>query len=623
METGGSLLVLWRATGKIDPRSRLLLAGLLLVLAAVWIPLFLLRIHAHQANVDDFEYAALTRNLIRAPNPISAVLHTGQTSPLVLLLAAPGVDLFGVYGGIFVDLPLLLLLAVGAFILARRWLSPFGATLTALGAGLNAAVLAYAVMLNFALASTTAVVWCFAAYVRCERFSNWRWSITFGIAFAALILSRSMAPVYAAPLVLLVVIDAVAGARRSGGLPRWPALGAAATVLVLAGPWWAFSGPAAWHYLTYAGYQSSSGFTNTGLIVTPAAVVDRARYELETLGGAESAVLALLVVAALCQVVRDRRARQLQQLWILPVWVVAALLILSSSSNLGTAFGLPLIVVTVVACAVVLGRTIDVGSRLLPALLVALLCAGAISQFTSSMNSWWHGPPYRQQVLEAGGSTRTNVDAVTASVAHDLPRGKVDSAMDAPIINNNGLVWYAPTDTRIVSPDGSDATRMAISLLASSRSLITGTTRASFFPLDPFSVDRAAYRLGYRPVRSWTVSKIVKVELWVRGAKGPSVVFPAVVRVAKPHDGSTLTGDTFLVADASDPLGISHVAFEIRGSALVRPVTVEATRFVYGWLGAFNSNELPNGTYTITGLAKNAIGETSPSKPVTVEVEKK
>jgi hypothetical protein len=597
---------------------------LLLVLAAVWIALFLLRIHAHQANVDDFEYAAVTRNLIRAPDPISAVLHTGQTSPLVLLLAAPGVDLFGVYGGIFVDLPLLLLLGAGTFILARSWLSPFGATITALGVGLNTGVLGYAVMFNFALASTTSVVWCFAAYVRCERFSNWRWSITFGISFAALILSRSMAPVYAAPLFLLVAIDVVVGARRSGVLPGWPALGAAATVLVIAGPWWVVSGPAAWHYLTYAGYQSSSGYTHTGFIVTPHAVVDRVSWELGNLGWGESWVLGLLVVAALCQVVRDRRARQLEQLWVLAMWVVAALLILSSSGNLGSAFGLPLIVVTIVACAVVLGRTVEVGRRLLPTLLVALLCLGAVSQFTSSTNLWWHGPPYRQQVLAAGGTTRTNVDAVTASVAHALPRGRVAATMQTPIVNSNGLVWYAPRDTRILAPNGSDSTKLALRLLASSRSLVTGTAPYSYFPsLNTSLVERAAHQMGYRPVRLWNVTNVVNVVLWVRGAKGPpAVVLPPVVRVLKPYDGSTLSGITALVASATDPLGISHVTFELRGSALGRPLTFAAVPFPYGWFSEFDSSDLTKGTYTITSLAESATGETSLSKPITVEAGK-
>jgi hypothetical protein len=565
----------WRATRKNNAtRSFPLLAGVLLVLCVVWVALFVVRIHAHQANVDDYYYASVTRGLTRASDPVTAFLHTGQNSPLVLLLALPGVGLFGVYGGIFVDLPLLLLLGAGVFVLARRWLSPFGAAVTTLAVALNTAVLSYAVMFNFSLASTAAVVWCFAAYVRCERFNNWRWSLIFGISFAALILSRSIAPAYAAPLLLILAVDLVVGARRLGTLPGRPALGAAAIVLAIAGPWWAISGKALWHYLTYAGYQSSSGYTSRGLSLTPASVVDRVKLDLMNPGWAESVVIGLLVVAALVQVVRDRRARQLDQLWVLAAWVVVALLVLSSSGNQGTAFGVPLLAVTIVACAVVLGRTVEVGRRVFPAILVVLLCVGAASQFTSSRSFWWHGPPYRLQVLVAGGSTRTNVDALTDSVAEALPAGNAITVMNAPIINANSLAWYARPGTHIVLISGPDSTQSALSLLGSSRSLVTGSALTSYnSSLDQSAVEKEAFRTGYRPTRVWNASNIVNVVVRERGAKAlPAAVLRPVVRVVKPSSGSGLTGQrSYLVASASDVLGISHATFEIRGATLAHP----------------------------------------------------
>jgi hypothetical protein len=615
----------WRARTKNNAtRSPPLLAGVLLVLCVLWVALFVVRIHAHQANVDDYYYASVTRGLTRASDPVTALLHTGQNSPLVLLLALPGVRFFGVYGGIFVDLPLLLLLGAGVFVLARRWLSPFGAAITTLAVALNTAVLSYAVMFNFALASTTAVVWCFAAYVRCERFTNWRWSLTFGIAFAALILSRSIAPAYAVPLLLVLAVDLVVGARRLGTLPGRPALGAAAIVLVLAGPWWAVSGHALWHYLTFAGYQSSSGYTSRGLSLTPATVVDRVKLELMSPGWAESVIIGLLVLAALVQVVRDRRARQLNQLWVLAAWVVVALLVLSSSGNPGTAFGLPLIAVTIVACAVVLGRTVEVGRRVFPAILVVLLCVGAASQFTSSRSFWWHGPPYRLAVLAAGGSTRTNVDALTASVAQTLPAGNAITAMDGPIINANGLKWYARVGTHIVPIAGTDSTLSALSLLSSARSLVTGSALRSFnSSLDQSAVERQAFRAGYRPTRVWNASPIVNVVVWERGAKAlRAAVLPPVVRVIKPSSGSALTGQlSYLVASVSDVLGISHATFEIRGATLAHPVTMAAVSFPYGWISVLKTDTLAKGTYTITCSAEDVTGAKSTSKPITVKVE--
>jgi hypothetical protein len=379
-----------------------------------------------------------------------------------------------------------------------------------------------------------------------------------------------------------------------------------------------------WHYLTYAGYQVSSGNTSRGLTLTPASVVDRVKLELLNPGWAESLVLGLLVLATLWQVVRDRRARQIEQLWVPATWVVGALLILASSGNKGTAFGLPLIVVTIVVCAVVLGRTVEVGRRLLPAILVVLVCAGAVSQFTSSTSLWWHGPPYRLAVLAAGGSAGTNVDAVTASVARALPTGNTITAMNGPIVNGNSLGWYAPAGTRILVPTGSGSTRSAQSLLDSSRSLVTGSTFEPFIPsLDQPLVESAAFRSGYRPTRIWRVSKVVNVIVWTRGSKAlPAAVVPPVVRMLRPYDGSTLTGQAYLVAGASDLLGVSHATFDIRGNTLAHPVSFAAAPFPFGWISVLDTANLSKGTYTITCRAESVTGAKSTSSPITVEVDK-
>ncbi len=613
----------WRVGENDGAGSGPLLAGVLLLLGATWIALYLVRIHAHQANVDDYLYAVVTRELVHSPDPITAVLHTGQNSPLVLLLAAPGVDLFGVYGGLLVNLPLLLLLGAGAFVLARRWLSPSGAALTALAVGLNTAVLGYSVMFNFAVASTAAVVWCFAAYLKSGRLSSMGWSIGFGVAFAALVLSRSISPVYAVPLLVVVVVDMVLGARRLDVLWRGSVLASAATILVIAGPWWAVSGPAVWHYLTYAGYQASSGYTSGAVRLTPAAIVDRVHQELSNLGWAESVALGLMVVAALWQTVWDRRVRQLGSLWIPAAWIVATLLILASSSNPGTAFGLPLIAVTIVVCAVVLGRTIDVGTRRAPVvatILVVALLAGAASQFSTSKNGWWPTTPYRVQALSAGATTRTNIDALTASVAHSLPPGIAIAAAEGPHLNGNGLQWYARAGTDIHVPTGEGSTRTAISQLRTARSLVTERGDAVFNPmLDQITLEEAASRAGYRATRIWKPSKSQEVVLWTKSSNNRAVFHRPVVYIRRPQDGATLKGRTYLFADANDVLGVAHVRFEVRGSTLARPLTIAAVPLLYGWIGGLNTDELAPGTYTVTCVAESVDGADG-SRTITVDV---
>ena len=161
-------------TGSIRYKSQCFIMALTPV-AVAWVVLFIWRVQAHQPNVDDYLYASTARSLLQG-DPISAFLHTGQTAPLVPAMAAVGARQWGIYGALSIELPLLLLLVAGSYALARTWLSPRAAMVVALVAGLNTAVLDYAVMLNFAIASTAAVIWCFAAYSRSDHLRNWRWA---------------------------------------------------------------------------------------------------------------------------------------------------------------------------------------------------------------------------------------------------------------------------------------------------------------------------------------------------------------------------------------------------------------------------------------------------------------
>ena len=229
----------------------------------------------------------------------------------------------------------------------------------ALVAGLNIEVLNYAMLLNFAIASTAAVVWCFASYLRSNHLRDWRWALTFAIALTALALSRSMALVYVAPLALVVACDYLLDVRRNGHFWRWPALLALGSLLVLAGPWWMVSGHAALHYLLNAGYNPSSGYltASQGFDLTLSGLHRRITYELTELGWSQSWVLGGAVVATAVVAALGRRRLNWRSLWMLSVWSVLTLLLLSTSSNFGTAFGLPVLVVVVVLCGSVLGRS--------------------------------------------------------------------------------------------------------------------------------------------------------------------------------------------------------------------------------------------------------------------------
>jgi hypothetical protein len=588
------------------------------VTTAVWIPMFAVRISAHQANVDDFAYAALTRHLLHSADIVTALLHTGQNAPLVPALVLPGVAIDGVYGAMAVELPILLLLVAGTFVLARNWLSPWPAVVTSLLVSLNEAALSYSVMLNFALAATAAVVWCFASYVKSERFQSWPWSLIFGIAFAALLLSRTVAPVYAVPLVVAVLADLIIGWRTHPPRGVLPMVAAIAVVLIVAGPWWLVSGSNAIHYLLNAGYQPSSGFTAHGADLSPSTIVQRSRLELTNLGWTQSVFLAVAVITALWAIFRHRSELRLTRLWMLAVWAILTLLVLSSSDNPGTAFGLPVLAIVVFLCAVVLAQWVRRWPLALVVAVVALF-VGITAEFSSSTDGWWHGPPYRLGVIAAGGTARTNVDQLDAQVARAVGPSTALLAVNSPILNGNGLDWYALPTARIESPNSSE---IAVKGLPYSRYLITGNFSYVYAPLIEQSVvESAAFRDGFKPLRSWTMEGGDSVLLWERGLRKAHVlVGPPKTRVLSPKANSSLSGSKFLVASASGTIGIARVEFDITGGSLRSPLIVSAQPFPYGWIGGLQTTDLPNGRYAVTSVATDPDGKSSRSRAVSFRI---
>ena len=605
---------------KVEPDSNtrqvLFLVAALLVTTAVWVVLFVARVQVHQIDVDSYGYAYLARDLWESHNPVSSFLHTGSTSPLVPLVAAPGAAVGGVYGAMSVELPFLLMLVAGSYFLARVWTAPMAAMMAALLVALNEDVSSYAVRLNFAVPTTAALVWAFYSYIKSGHLRNWNWSLVFGVAIAAVLLSRSMSFVYVVPLVAVAAIDLAIDMVRHGHVLRLPALGALATTLVLAGPWWLVSGHQAIQYLQSAGYQQSSGYTSRGFALDATTVEQRARWTLSELGWGESWALGIAVLAALCAVVLRHRTLKLTALWMMALWVLLTGLVLSSSSNPGSGFGLPVIVVVILLAAAVLGQ---LSRRVLPLLAVpvaGILVVGLVAETTGG-GQWWPAP--------YGGNVRTNSDLISAQAARLIGSSPTLLAQNTNFLSYYGIRWNDGANPLLLSPPLSlNGTGVAIGELARVKMVITGSSTESFDPsVNQSAIESAAHRDGFHVIRAWSVGQDQSgaLLLWQRGNTTRTMnPPPPVTEVARPRDGSDVRGSVHVVATVSDRFfAATGVHFTVSGMG--RSKTIPAVAFEYLWLGALDTSTLPDGTYTIQGVAVDVDGGVGRSKPITFHID--
>ncbi len=105
---------------------------------------------------------------------------------------------------------------------------------------------------------------------------------------------------------------------------------------------------------------------------------------------------------------------------------------------------------------------------------------------------------------------------------------------------------------------------------------------------------------------------------------GPSAVasenftIPAIsTSILIPSNGATLSGSTYLDASAANATSVEFLLFG--GSyGYDAPVLCTATPTIYGWLCAWNTTTVPNGSYTLVSLATNSMGEGVASDSITV-----
>ena len=503
-----------RTLASTGRQERAYLPIALVVSVITWLGLYLQRGASHNPNIDDYLYTAkaygLGHLLVSSPgNGLDDVLHTGRIAPLVPVVAAAPSHLGGVQGAVGVEVVFLILLVIGAYLLARHWLGPAASGATALVVGVNQAVLGWSLMLNFALAATTATVWTFASYLNSDRLQKRGWTVVAGISGGLLLLSRSLALVYALPLAVVIAVDLIWSHRaRLSKLP-WLGIGiVTGLVVVIAGPWWAVSGRSALHYLGGTGYQS-------GVTLSVAAIGRRLYWTLYDLGRfqAIALVVGLAVFVVLVAMRRPGGGGRL----LIGAWAIMTILLLSTSYPGGTGFGLP-----VTAMVIVLVASALPSSRLIAIVVFVLLVVGIAAEATGGQSQWWLGPPYRVEALEItvnGNGPVADFDSVEQRVLSVIGGRTTVLTRDDDAVNAGGLNWFATQSHRslnlVVAPYGGNALRTVAQELRHATFLITGTTPASYH--DSYSeeaVKRIATQEGFVPFRALRINAVNTVEIW-------------------------------------------------------------------------------------------------------------
>jgi hypothetical protein len=99
---------------------------------------------------------------------------------------------------------------------------------------------------------------------------------------------------------------------------------------------------------------------------------------------------------------------------------------------------------------------------------------------------------------------------------------------------------------------------------------------------------------------------------------------PPATSVLVPSSGATMSGTRVALdasASSSDGGSIANVQFVLTGGSYNQTVIGTATPTLFGYVEAFNTTTVPNGSYTMQSLATDSFGNTSYSAGVPITVE--
>lgn len=457
-------------------RRRTVAAAIAIVVVA-FSAIYFRRVDGGFSNVDDYLYAGQTRSYLAGlRDGVAGLLASwrnyGSNSPLVPMAALP-IAMFedNPNALVLVQLPALiaLLLACRA-LLGQLHVPPSGQWATAAAVVCLPPVLRYSAMLHFALAASAGCVGALAAYLASDRLRRLDPTLTVGLLLGLLALTRVVAPVYIAALGAVAAVDMLSD-RRDVWLRLQRCALIVGEIVLIAGPWWWMNGRAALEWVG-VGYDASSGFAEE-------------KSPVDLLGGRlthtanETGWLLAILIAAFSGAGVFRALQQRNRPLLLSGGVIlVGLVALATSSNPGTAFALPLVVIgACIAASLCKPRT-------WPALVVAVLLAGSVVLPTSSLYVdeyavWLSGTPGAEQAEGALGCAChvDDIEGLNREVLEQMVAPTLVVRDDA-LVNINSMIFLHPELALVTLDYG--ARSVPSDLLAKARTVVTGSTAGPY-----------------------------------------------------------------------------------------------------------------------------------------------
>jgi hypothetical protein len=269
------------------------------------------------------------------------------------------------------------------------------------------------------------------------------------------------------------------------------------------------NGRPAYRYLRGAGYDASSGFAQTRS--AGQLIADRLTHTADETGWA----LALLVLLVSAPIVARAVRRRDQAALLTTAVALCTLTALSTSSNLGTAFALPVVVLAAALAVGALPRRRAVVAAIgltLAASVVALPGTLGVARHPV----WLAGTPGEAQALTALGCDCLTFDSqgLNRDVLHHLTSPAL-IVRDDDLLNVNSLESFSPALQLRTPPYG--ATTVGPLDLSDIRTVVSGTTTSPYHGhLQLAAVTVQLTEAGFRPIWKRHLSDANEIVVWGR-----------------------------------------------------------------------------------------------------------